>query len=516
MSNSRFAICLFEEGIELQVDEILVGQGLQKIEFKEQLTIEATLYQRKADPNTPSWVKVVEKFADIEPSKLKTSSSGAILFMKINDRVVGCCFGSSVTNVNRNNIESDFGLGVAYAKVGTNQVKSVESFLLGHNPITNHKSAAIASVRNDFNIDNYLENITELSGYQYKENRRTLIKGKEFFSCSIPLSLQEIISLCKDCLAAFIKAKSDPLFEQLTSIRKVKDRILREKLDKELINLMNNRSQNVHLVDFESFQDINHYKLLLTKGGSNLSDISIDDIYDSFRNEQSVNIGFLNNRKVYVFDSDNQALSTWTLYKCLFTEVKLGKQFFIIYKGKWYEIDENYLSGLKEFISDYEVDDCGLPAWNGTDNEGIYNEHAAATIKGQCWDKKLYSTETFSYGIEFCDILDSDYIFHVKKYKGSALNSHLLLQTAVSAQLLAADPKIKQWIFETSKKEFKKHMLVKKDLSLLKETPCYCIVLMTKNDKRLSEILPFFSLISFNLMIRRIVQLGYEVRIAKV
>jgi len=516
MSNSRFAICLFEDGIELKDDEILAGQGLQKIELKEKINFDSILYQRKAEPSVPEWVEVVEKFADIDPSQLKTSSSGLILFLKIENRVMGCCFGSSVANINRSNIETDFGLGVAFSKMGTNQVKSVESFLLGHNPITNHKSAAIPSVRNDFNIDNYLENITELAGYQYKERRRTLIKGKEFFSCIVPLSIEEIISLCKECLSAFEEAKKNPLFEQLTSVRKVKDKILRERLDKELCRLINKRSPDVHLVDFESFQDVNFYTLGLSEGSAKLSDITIDDVYRTFRSEHTANTGFLNHRKINVFNLDSVHAATWTLYKCLFAEVKIGNQYFIIFKGKWYEIDDSYLSGMRSFVKNYEVADSGLPAWNGVDDEGIYNENAAIAIKGQCWDKKLYSGDGFSYGIEFCDILDSDFIFHVKKYKSSALNSHLLLQTAVSAQLLNVDPKLKQWIYDTSKKQWKNHLLVKKDLSLKKEKPCYCIALMTERTEPLNEILPFFSLISFNLMIRKVVELGYEVMVTKV
>ena len=83
-----------------------------------------------------------------------------------------------------------------------------------------------------------------------------------------------------------------------------------------------------------------------------------------------------------------------------------------------------YLESKKDLLTCF--------TWNlnspKTDNEGVYYDKCAKHLTdGQCWDKKLYTTTEYNYGIEFCDILFENKIFHVKKYKSSAMNSHLLL-----------------------------------------------------------------------------------------
>ena len=90
------------------------------------------------------------------------------------------------------------------------------------------------------------------------------------------------------------------------------------------------------------------------------------------------------------------------------------------------------------------------------------------------------------------------------------------MQTTVSAQLLATDPKIKPWILKTMQDNFSDQHLMKPDLSFTSEETVYYIVLLCNRKGPLSKILPFFSLISFNVAIKNILQLGYTVKIAKV
>ena len=44
----------------------------------------------------------------------------------------------------------------------------------------------------------------------------------------------------------------------------------------------------------------------------------------------------------------------------------------------------------------------------------------------------------------------------------------------------------------------------------------YFILLMTQRKGKLSKILPFFSLITMHLTIKRVVQLGFDVKIGKI
>ena len=91
------------------------------------------------------------------------------------------------------------------------------------------------------------------------------------------------------------------------------------------------------------------------------------------------------------------------------------------------------------------------------------------------------------------------------------------MQTYVSAQLLKSDPLIRKWIKSESKKQFKKNIFLKPSNDFKEPSVKYLIVLMTpKIGKSLADSLPFFSLVTFNMMIRRISQLDFDVEICTV
>jgi uncharacterized protein (TIGR04141 family) len=514
MNDSRVAICLFEPEItDVDSNELITGENLRKADLTIDTDIEAALFVRKSEKSIPNWVQIVQGFSEIDDQSLYSATSGAILFLKINDRVVACCFGTSIANINRSNIETDFGIGVVYIRMNRSQFKSVESFMLSNNPVTSNRRATIPTVRTSFSMDDLVENITEFQGYGYRKNRRIKLKGKEFFSSPSPRTFEDLVDLARNSLEDYVKAKNDEGFKQLTSAKVVKDKKLLDALDQELCSMVTQKSNDVFFADYDYLEDVRAYRF--TPKGDKYSNLEVTHFYKSLRDNQIVTVGFLKTRKVFAFSEDEQHIDTWSLYKCLFVQIEDKNQTYILYKGKWYEIKEEYLNELKEFVRRYEVKLDDLPDWQDEEDEGSYNERASTELLGQCWDTKLYTNDILRYGIEFCDILCENKIYHVKKYKSSALNSHLLLQTAVSAELLANDIGLKQWIADQSDEHFGGNQLIDFGAGFQRSDITYYIVLLTQRAGDLADILPFFSLVSFNIMLRKIQQLGFNVKISK-
>jgi len=515
--SARIALCLFDEQIDtFDLPSLMGGQALTKVKLHKS-DPDTLLFLKNSNTTTPEWVEILQGFSDIKKDDTITASSGAILFLKVDKRIVACCFGSSVGNINRDNIVTDFGLAVAYRGISKNNYKAIETYTLTENPITNNRSAAIPATQNIFNLDTYLETITELSGKYYTSTKSVLIKGKEFFSIPAPLTLDQIRELCKKSIADYNLAIADPNYKKLTAVSKVKTKKLIEFLNDKLCEYLNKRADNVYLLDYQLLDNLESYSL--TPKGKKVTEIDINDFYNDLNKGQKFTIEYQKTRRISTFDSGGQHIEDWSLYKCLFTEISLQIGGHVFYKGNWYEVQKRYLTELQSFISTYEVSptSIGLPAWDGKTKERAYNEVAATTVGGQCWDRILYTHPDFSYGIEFCDVLLSDHVIHVKKLSGSSLNSHLLMQTYVSAQLLKTDTNIRKWIKTKSKVIFKKNIFLKPSNDFKQPPINYLIVLMSNTSgKSLAESLPFFSLITFNMMIRRITQLDYTVKICLV
>ena len=514
--SARIAICLYEEDMSvLNHPELMNCQSLQKIDMVQNPKARGALYIKETKENSPIWTEIVETFADLGGISTSTASSGAILFLLINDRVFACCFGSVVANINNEKIVKDFGLAAAYQRISSSNIKNIESYTLTNNPITNNRNASVSTTRDNFNMDTYLENITQLGGRFYDSSQSMIIKGKEFYSTPCPNNLDGIIDLCKSLIADYQISIASEDYKKLTAARKVKTKELVEFLNNNLCEYINKRSDRIFLVDYELSNDISSYTF--SHRGSHFSEITAEDFYGVLHNH-SVNTAYLKKKRITVFNEGGEELMEWPLFKCLFFATKITLGDYMLYKGIWYEIQERYLNDLRGFIRDYEIDSSvvGLPSWDGTQDEGTYNENAAIAINGQCWDKKLYVHSNYSYGIEFCDVLSNDYVIHIKKKASSALHSHLLLQAAVSAQLLHDSQDMRKWVKETSKKVFRRNLILNSKNELKNSELAYLIVLLSNSKKSLSESLPFFSLVSFNIMIKRIQQLNLRVSLCKV
>jgi uncharacterized protein (TIGR04141 family) len=517
LMTTRIAICLFEDHITSLSDSTLMGgQSLQKVIFKKQET-DVEIYLKPASEITPGWVDIVDSFAVFNKSDVLTASSGAILFVKVKSRILACCFGTSVANINKESIVRDFGLAAAFSRIPKMNYKGIETYTLSENPITNSRSIAMPSTQSNFNLDSYLETITELSGKYYSSTKSILVKGKEFFSIPSPISLDDIKNLCSNLVDEYEKTIKNPDFKKLTAVSKVKSKKLIEFLDDKVCELLNKKVSTVYLVDFQNYAHSPTY--CLTPKGDKLTSLELDDLYNDISKSQKFSRTYLRNKRISVFDTDDQLIDEWSLYKCLFAELSLNTGGHILYKGNWYEVQKRYLDDLKSFINQYEVkaSSINLPTWDKKKAEGDYNIEAATQLKGQCWDKVLYSHPDFSYGIEFCDVLIPKYIIHVKKLASSSLNSHLLMQTYVSAQLLSIDVNIRKWLKSEAVKRFKKNILLKSSNEFKDADVKYLVVLMTGSHTRtLADTLPFFSLVTFNMVIRRVEQLNFNIQICQV
>ncbi len=260
MAKSRIAICLYKEEIKsFDYVKFLSGSSLTPVRLKGKST-DNFLFQRASNEKSPAWFDVL-KFSLIKEDDLKTSSSGAILVLKVKKRFFACCFGTSVANINRENLVEDFDLRMFFRRMTRSTTKSVESFSFSTNPITSQRTASIPTVRDNFNIDQTSENITELEGFYKNGSSRFLIKGKEFYSCPAIDSLDEIIGLCSQLLLDYSNAVAQREFKRLTSTRKVKDKTVLEHLNNDLCAKFEKKSDKIFFCDYDNLTTKTQYKL---------------------------------------------------------------------------------------------------------------------------------------------------------------------------------------------------------------------------------------------------------------
>jgi uncharacterized protein (TIGR04141 family) len=510
MSQSRIAICLYKEEVkDFDYPKFFAGT-LEQVKLKHPHK-NIWLYQRKSKDKVPGWVEIISKFSKANDAELTTASSGAILVIKIKNRFLACCFGTSVANINRESLVNDFGLAAAFKRMTRTDTKSVESFSFQSNPITSQKTASIPTIRENFNIDQLNENITELEGFHKDGTARSLIKGKEFYSCKAVDTLDKIKKLCGQLLLDYQNGIRLREFQRLTATRKIKDKATIALLDGELCKNFEAGDDDIFFDDYENLSETSKYRLSDTQL---VEALEWNDLSPSSK-KKTIDVSYLKSKRIVPVDENGRELSSWSLYKTIFFQANIGVETFILYKGNWYQVDPSFISGLKSFVDSFYLDLKGtFPEWNGKDAEGKYSKNTSTIVTGQLWDKKLYTHPDYNYGVELCDIITKDYMMAIKAYKSSALNSHLLLQTLVAVQLLDSDSNIFSWIQTKCNTSFKGVNLIGANVAQVRAKKTIVILLLSKKKTKPSEILPFFSLISFKQVLTKIQALNFTVKVS--
>lgn len=126
-------------------------------------------------------------------------------------------------------------------------------------------------------------------------------------------------------------------------------------------------------------------------------------------------------------------------------EVSLDSHRFFLMDAHWYEIDHEYLKGIRTHVKRLIVasPSVDLPPWVRGETERTYNESVPDQRPGYiCFDRDNVRTALHrGNGVEICDLLSPDNVLvMVKRARGSDALSHLFSQALVAVQTLRNSP----------------------------------------------------------------------------
>ncbi len=107
------------------------------------------------------------------------------------------------------------------------------------------------------------------------------------------------------------------------------------------------------------------------------TDIILEDWLKSFRDDNNldINISLLKNSHVYCFDTNGHVIKSWSIFKCLYSEIDYKNSLYILVNGVWYEIEKEYADKINE-LSTFETSHFSLPDCD-VKQEKEYNEKVA-------------------------------------------------------------------------------------------------------------------------------------------
>ena len=256
---------------------------------------------------------------------------------------------------------------------------------------------------------------------------------------------------------------------------------------------------------------------IFTNGGRIIHpDITLRGFLSTVKDGQNISLNLLRKRKVFCADEDhNKVFRAWSIYKCIYAEVELDSQKYILNNGSWFRVDTNFVQKTNENFDKIPTSDLELPEYCG-EGEGKYNESVAAADAERF---TLLDNKKIMHGggqgqVEVCDLLSIDrQLIHVKRYGRSNVFSHLFAQGYVSGRLLQLDAEFRKKVREKLSPSFAKLIDVENRPADGQYTIIYAVISESKKEKL---HLPFFSRVNLNNVEKTLRGFGYKVELLKV
>jgi len=502
----------------------------QIIESKEMNSIgvnsNKTIYYVKYPPKEPKWVNSFfndnKKLKELYSSNAKVLLLVKILITENENRIFAIFFGYGRSLMKKECIEDRFGLKVVLNSSPKGSIRKIKKTELVNNiKKCDEQMPSISSINDfEFNFDgDLIEEVTCNS--RNNVYVKGTICGGDVLVLNQNVNIEKIDEFLLRTYNQYILDTYKENFEWIDNIKSIKDNELINKLNKELINLLNAGDEKIKMAvpDNINWERIDHFKY---KNCDNEDDVYIKKIIDSYR-EKIESIEQLKKSRVKAIGNQNEEeINSWQVYECIVGEIRNDNKVYYITNGKWFEIKADFVEKINKeyentpigtvdfesFANKMDVSEYGEKEYN----EDFVNRHSKDYLN---LDRKVITLEHSYSKIEICDILSKDKkLIHVKQYHGSAVLSHLFNQGKVSATLLLEKDflnKVNAKIEEVLKESGRIDQL--NDFIINNPNEYEVIFAIIKYDESRLPDIPFFSKLTFCDTKRNLIKLKYNVSI---
>lgn len=401
------------------------------------------LYTIRSKPSLPKWAEFFP--VEVDKTKIgKTTSAGAILLLKVDGLQYALTFGTGRYYVDEKTVEDNFGLKIVLNSVQT--VRSIDKNSFDQINARTRTQAGQESPIGLFGIDVEKDLLRAVTGVPTDKTLGNRMSGIDGLTVLVSLKFSDLPEYLRKLYLRYTSndyKKSD--FSFVDQIRAVTDKPLIDLLDADLVTKIQAKPVNLDevemiLPDVVDFTTVGEFTYKNTQSKlERLNDIGLTTFLTTAEdNHWPIDLDTLKTRSVYSVNSNDEIKPIGRLYRCLWAETVHGGKKYVLSAGKWYCIDEDFLTKVNDFVGNAARYNVNLPEFKHNKGEGAYNKDVAKNVAGfYCFDTKLMHPEK-KQRFEFCDLYTEAYgakdILHVKVGKSSSAMSHLFNQGTVSAE----------------------------------------------------------------------------------
>ena len=476
----------------------------------------AFLYVKKVAPKQPGWTKLFLSSPDFPKDAFGANSSiGAALVYRCQKNTFILTFGSGHHLIKDDAIERDFGLRVTLNSVEPEKLRSLDKASYEANPLNSRTQSTKDVDIFELHIDSELELLYAVTGASKIEEFGSQVTGRDAFTINVETDLNGIPKILNKCIEKYSE-KLPKNFAWVDNINRVKDVDDIEILNLELDDALKaGRIENFWLGEPE-IVDWEHqigYSFDLYSNTPRHVTLRIEHFIDYLKGKDlNLSVASLIANQVHINNSSYQETKSWSVYRCLYAEITVGTENYILRNGTWFKVEPSFVKEIDRYLEDVQKCAITFPQY-AHDREDDYNNHVASADKSfSLMDKKNTSIGGPYDKLEFCDLIKDDTnLVHVKYYRSSGTLSHLFAQGYVAAEAFASDMQFRE---NLNKKLPPSAKLT--DTKARPSTNKYKVVYAIATTKEIPKDLPFFSKVTLKNAAKTLRALDFGVELAQI
>jgi uncharacterized protein (TIGR04141 family) len=431
--------------------------------------------------------------------------------------------------INKERIESNFGLITTLNSIDPARIKSIDTRSLGVQTIQKREASNLFTDLGEFAFAFDSEILQIISGACNDRALGTKLSGSDNLNLSADLVFEE---LPEKCLAVYDRYKLDSYkakFDFVDHIRHEKDPSILDILDQQLVDAINSRQDDLKIsvvypdqIDYEKSSVFRFSGRRRSRSHSNeVSDVTLSAVYKHLDSE-NIDLERLKDKiKVIGIDptTDEPCTPSESLYSYFVFETIFRDKRYVLSNKKWYYIDQDYLIRLNRDLQQHvqQMTSPTLKLWPPTlKSEGEYNKLYSIESDYLWLDTdSSFSGAGYSYSkVEVADFyhFPSNKLFFVKKLNRSATLSHLFSQATISADLFRESLEYQDFFLKKLKCKWPTQQFDNTTIQSL----TFVYTIGSSRSEDLVESLPVFSKINLLKHLKLLKKLNFPVELAKV
>jgi len=469
-----------------------------------------TLFVKDARWTRPQWLDFFDQVPEIRTLDLRNRSHSAILLVEAAGRTFALAFGYGYSMIEPAAIKRRFGLRAALNLVDPEQIRSMDRKRLESVAMYTREQAGRGSGLNAFTIDAERELLRSITGASKDKGLGTRVSGKDAFAITGRAELGEVLEKVASWHELSQKEEYKGSFLWV-------DNIAEERESATIVNLERTLEARIRDSDLEKiwlmppeildWADVDGFRFR-NKKRPLCQELDFGTYFaDRYRKQSEASIKKMKKDKVLIQSNETgTADPRWSVYGCLYAEVKLDDDLYILDESQWYRVDREFANEVVGFQSKIVDTGLSLPPCEG-EKEGDYNARVARESDGEL---KLMDQGTVSSGrgrgtVEVCDLYHpAQKVFvHVKKYSSSSTMSHLFAQGYVAAQSLLYHRGFQRRAID----KFPDGGLPEGDFDPTEYEIAYAVIAKAGQEQ---VQLPFFSLVNLRTAAQTLERIGFK------